>query len=235
MEAKQEKRSNLRTPRHKVLRKIGRMEGTRFSCKYTTVENDTTHTASFGGCLPGLYMNKTLRHKGKIKAIYTDEVTEQKVQYSPDWSPDRTESCQRRSGKRQVRLLGWSLLKNPSADSVTHTELQFPQQGGRGVQAAKRQSLIPQKPKFLTDAFYFFLRSGNFLGQPGCSLHRQLLSLLSPRAPEALTYLKQNLIKAEQIHSEKSGLLPLGHLRKARSSHCGGKKTTDPSWPCKSS
>lgn len=46
----------------------------------------------------------------------------------------------------------------------------------------------PRKPKFLTDAFYFFLRSGNFLGQPGGSLHRQLLSLLSPSVPEALTY-----------------------------------------------
>lgn len=79
-------------------------------------------------------------------------------------------------------------MKNPSADMVTHTELQFARQGGRWCAGCETAIVKPQKPKFLTNAFYFLLRSGNFLGQPGGSLHRQLLSLFSPSVPEALTY-----------------------------------------------
>lgn len=64
------------------------MEDARFSFfKYITVENNSTITAFIGHLSTwSLHeQNLHLRHRGKIKAIYTDNIMDQKEQYSTDW------------------------------------------------------------------------------------------------------------------------------------------------------
>lgn len=73
---------------------MGRAEDTRFPFfKYITVKNDSTFTALLGH----IYLVATgtklhLRRRGKIKAIYTDNIVDRKEQPSLDWHSSLTKS-----------------------------------------------------------------------------------------------------------------------------------------------
>lgn len=66
---------------------MGIVEDTRFSFKYITVENNSTYTASFGHCLPGLYMNKTSSKTEEKLKLFT-QITSWIRKYS-----NLTKSC----------------------------------------------------------------------------------------------------------------------------------------------
>lgn len=84
------------------------------------------------------------------------------------------------------------------------------------VQAAKFLIVSPQTSKFLTYNFYYFLRSGNFLGRPGCSLQTTTLIAFSkyPRSTNAL-----KIESHESLTSPLKRVELLSHSGKVRSSN----------------